>query len=339
MKKLLSFLSFSIMAITVMSCGEKEETSKSDITIRLSHPSGAFTDDPIHAAALSIKEKLEDRSGGTIKVDIFPSSQLGGEERNVQDVQNGIIEMALITAGNMVSFSPSIGLYDFPYLFQSREESWEVIDALWDDLNALQVKESGTTTISWLEQGFRMMSNSKKPVKNLEDLQGLKIRIPNNKYVLAAFESWGISPIPLIWDEVFSALQQGVVDGQENPYVSMRVHKMYEIQKYITDLHYKIWLGVFIVNNEWLAGLSEEHRALILEVGKEITQENRVLIVETEKAVRKELEEEGMILTGVPTDEDIWREKAMSTWPKFYDTLPDVTILDEAMKLVGRQKP
>lgn len=307
--------------------------------IKMSHPSGAIEGDPIHEAAIFLKKDIEAKSKGEIEVIIFPGGQLGSENRNAQDVQNGVIQMAMITSGNMISYCPSFGIFDFPYLFDDRTQAWNAIDAVWEKLNIQTAQECDIETIGWLEQGFRTISNSKKPIKNINDLQGLKIRVPNNRVVLATFSSFGISPIPLAWDEVFAALQQKVIDGQENPYVSLYVHKMWEIQKYVTDIHYKLWLGVFIVNAEWLDRIPAEHKAIIMESGKEATEFNRKMIVETEAKTRQMLIDKGMILTGVPEDEAEWRKRAMSIWPDYYKAIPKIELLDIIMKSTGKDRP
>ncbi len=350
----LLFLLFFTTVLSIIGCGKQKQSSQSgassrgtseavdsmsQITIKLSHPSGAVAGDPIHEAAMLMQTLLEEKSNGVIKVQVYPGGQLGSESRNVQDVQSGIVEMAMITAGNMISYSPSFGVLDFPYLFQSREEAWKAIDAIKETFTTLQVRESGTRTIAWLEQGFRNITNSKKAITSLNDLQGLKIRVPNNKFVIAAFKSWDINPVPIAWDEVFSSLQQGVVDGQENPYVSIYVHKMYEMQKYVTDIHYKIWVGVFIVNEDWFQNLSVDVQRVILQAGEEVTQFNRDMIVEVENETRQKLIDNGMILSGTPSDEQEWARRAMSVWPQFYDALPDITVLDDVMSALGRQRP
>ncbi|MDO7787594.1 TRAP transporter substrate-binding protein [Desulforamulus aquiferis] len=345
-KKMLLVLAMVLSAALIFSgCGSsstesggKKETGEK-IVIKYSLPDAAIDGVPAYEAAKSMKEKMEKYSNGQIEVKLYPGGQLGSEQKNVPDVQKGIIEMAMITAGNMTQFSPSIGVYDFPYLFMSREETYKVVDSITDDLNELQIKESGTRSVAWLEQGFRHLTNSKRPVNSMEDLKGLKIRVPNNKYVVEAFKSWGVEPVPIAWDETFNAVQQKVVDGQENPYSSIYQSKMYEVQSYVTELHYKIWLGCIIVNDKWFQGLPQDIQEAITKAGQEVMQENRDLMVKTEADLKKELEAKGLQISGPPSDEEQWMKNAMSIWPKFYGELPDPTILDKAMAVLGREKP
>ncbi len=347
-KKLL-FLLTSVMtaAFLLTGCGGSGQEGKEGqeaagdekIIIRYSLPDAPIDGVPAYEAAKSMEKKIEEYTNNQVDVKLYPGGQLGSEQKNIPDIQKGVIEMAMITAGNMTTFSPSIGVFDFPYIFKDRQEAYKAIDTIWDDLNELQIKESGTRSVAWLEQGFRHITNSKKPINSMEDLQGLKIRVPNNKYVVEAFRSWGVEPVPLAWDETFNAVQQKVVDGQENPYTSIYQSKMYEVQDYVTELHYKLWLGNIIISEEWFQGLPENVQQAIIKAGKEVTEENRTLMASKEDELKKELTEKGLEISGPPADEDKWMQNAMSIWPKFYDELPDPAILDKVMEALGREKP
>ncbi|MFZ7104815.1 MAG: TRAP transporter substrate-binding protein [Peptococcaceae bacterium] len=334
-------------ALLLTGCGRKEANNPENgqpageekIVIKFSHPAAADETDPLHRAALLMEEKAEEYSKGKVDIKIYPAGQLGSEQRNVTDIQNGIIQMALVTAGNITPFSPSIGVYDFPYIFKNRDEANKVIDSLWDDLNDLQIQESGTRTLTWLEQGFRVLSNSKKPVTKLEDLKGLKIRVPNNKYMIGTFKAWDAEATPIAWDETFNALQQKVVDGQENPYASLWVSKNYEVQKYVTDIHYKMWLGNIMVDEKWFGSLPEDVQQALIKAGKEVTDDNRQYMLEYENIVKGKLEDNGIVFSGSPEDEDEWQARAMSIWPEFYTELPDISILEKALDVLGRDKP
>lgn len=318
---------------------KKEQQKAEPIVVKFSHPAAADESDPLHRAALLMEKKVEEYSNGKVDVKIYPGGQLGSEQRNVQDLQNGIIPMALVTANNVTPFSPSIGIFDFPYIFKDRNDTNKVIDAIWDDLNTLQIKESQTRTLSWLEQGYRVLSNSKKPVLTIDDLKGLKIRVPNNKYMIETFKAWGCDPTPMAWDEVFNALQQKVIDGQENPYASLWVSKNYEVQKYVTDIHYKMWIGTIMVDENWFKTLPKDLQDAFIKAGRDVTEDNRKYMLDYEDEVKKKLEENGIIFNGTPKDEAVWQEKAMSIWPKFYSELPDISILDKAMEVLGKQRP
>ena len=187
--------------------------------------------EPHHAAALDFKNYVEKATNGKVDVQIYPGSQLGGEERSFQDIQQGVIQIASLAVNNVTVFSPSMGVFDLPYMFTNYEDCYKLIDQNWDEINKRMIDESGNMAVGWLVQGFRVLSNSKHPIRTVEDLKGLKIRVPNNPIMIATFRAWGGEPAPMAWDETFNALQQKVVDGQENPYPVFASNKFEEVQK------------------------------------------------------------------------------------------------------------
>ena len=323
---------------SVIIAGSAQAASKKT-TIRYAHSSGAMVNEPHHAAAMDFKEYVEKASNGDIRVQIFPAGQLGGEERNFQDIQQRVIQAASLAVNNASVFSASLGFFDLPYMFTNFDECYKVTDQNWDEINKRMVKESGTMAVGWLVQGFRVLSNSIRPVKTLADLKGLKIRVPNNPIMIATFNAWDCEPAPMAWDETFNALQQKVVDGQENPYTVFASNKFEEVQKYITEIHYKMWVGPIVVNADWFNALSPENKKIVLDGGKVATRNNRALIAKMESDLKAAMRQKGVEIIEKPEDEDVWMQKAMSVWPQFYDKVGDLTLLDTVMKSLGRERP
>ena len=345
--QIMAVLMVALMAmLSLAGCGSKEKSGEDKgaagdkkIVIKYTHSANTAITDPHQAAALKFKESVEKATNGKVEVQIYPAGQLGSEQRGFQDVQQGIVQATSMAVNNASVFSPSLGVFDLPYLFKDRNEFYKVIDENWDEVNARMSKESGNISIAWLEQGFRVLTNSKKPVETMADLKGLKIRVPDNPIMVQTFKSWNCEPVPIAWDETFNALQQKVVDGQENPYPVIATNKFYEVQKYVTDLHYKMWIGPVVVNEKWLKSLPEDVQKAIIQAGKEATMDNRKLIQKMDTETLQLLKDKGMVLSGTPKDEDQWMKNAMSIWPKFYNIIGDVTLLDKIMATLGREKP
>ena len=337
MKRCLAFLGLGLLAGALILPGSAGAAEKK-ITMRYSHSSAAAVKEPHHEAALLFKSLVEKNTNGQVEVQIYPGSQLGGEERTYQDIQNRVIQIGSLAVNNAALFSPSLMVFDLPYIFASAEDCYKVMDENWDAINERMIQESGNMAIAWLVQGFRVISNSKHPVTKITDLQGLKIRVPNNPVMIETFRAWGCDPTPMAWDETFNALQQKVVDGQENPYPVFASNKFEEVQKYISDVHYKIWLGPVVVNASWLKAQPENVQKAILEAGREVTKSNRELIAEMEKELIADLIKKGVVIDKLE-DEKVWQEKAMSVWPKFYSKLPDTALLDRMMKTLNMQRP
>ena len=307
--------------------------------IRYAHSSAALVKEPHHAAATDFKNYLEKATNGRVEVQIYPANQLGGEERNFQDIQNQVIQAASLAVNNATVFSPSLGVFDLPYIFKSYDECYKVIDENWDEINNRMIKESGNMAVGWLVQGFRVLSNNKRPVNSLAALKGLKIRVPNNPIMIATFRAWDCEPAPMAWEETFNALQQGVVDGQENPYPVFASNKFQEVQKHITEIHYKVWIGPIAMNAAWLDKQSPDVKKAILEAGREATKNNRTMIAEMEKAMKVDIAKAGVQIVENLADEDLWAERAMTVWPQFYNKIGDLSLLDAVLKTLGRTRP
>ena len=194
------------------------------------------------------------------------------------------------------------------------------------------VEQSGTRPLSWLVGGYRHITNSKRPITKIGDLQGLKIRVPPVAVQLDSFKAWGVEPHPLAWAETFNALQQGVIDGQENPYTVIRDQKFWEVQKYVTELPYMLWVGPMLVSENWYKRLDADTKALVNKAAKEAAAHEWKWAAEQDGVAKKQCLDKGMVL-GTLTDAPVWQEKARSIWPKFYDQVGGKAMLDEALAI------
>lgn len=315
-------------------------TWAAEYTIRLSH--GDNENNPTHFAALKFQELVAKYSGGKAAVQIFPNNQLGSEQEVAQAVRMGSIEAEILYTGNLVPLAPSSGVLMLPYMFTTNEQAWAAMDAIKEPLNERIVKEAGVRVLGYLEKGFRVLTNSKRPVETLEDLKGLKIRVSPNNIAIETFKSWGLDPVPMAWGEVFPALQQRVIDGQENPYTTVISSKFYEVQKYITEVHYLIWSGPIIISERVYKKMPADVQDALNRAGQEAAlYERQVSSKMTEDAIA-EIKKRGMVLSGAPKDEAKWQEAARAIWPKFYagtggkEWVEKATgIMTEAMKKVG----
>ena len=337
MRKILSFV--LILACTVVLWAAQADASDK-IVIRFAHSNTPSDMDPYHALVNKMRNKLAQKLGpDRIDLQEFPAGQIGSEERSFQDVQQGILQMTVLAVNNASIFAPSLGAFDLPYIFKTVEEFDKCIDEHWDLINRRMEAESGTVAIAWHSQGFRFITNSKQPITTLKDLASVKIRTPNNPIMIGVYRAWGTSPVPMAMDETFNALQQKVIDGQDNPLVSIATNRFYEVQTYLTEPHYKLWVGPVVANVDWLRSLPEDVQKAIIEAGRETTIEMRDLLKTQEAAARKFLQEKKMVFCGVPADEDEWMKRAMSIWPQFYPQIKNLELTEAFMKTLGRTLP
>ena len=190
-----------------------------------------------------------------------------------------------------------------------------------------------------LDLGYRHVCNSKRPIRTIEDLKGLKIRVPNNPVMINTFRAWGCEPTPLAWDETFNALQQKVVDGQENSYVVFASNKFEEVQKYMTELRYKLQIIVMVVNETWLKKQPADIQQAILEGGRLATKHNREMIMAMEARLKPAMKKAGVEILDKPEDENVWEEKAMALWPDLYPKIGNLDLLDKMMADMHRKRP
>mgnify|MGYP001116120529 CR=1 FL=1 len=310
------------------------------IVIRFAHSNTPSDMDPYHALVTKMNDKLVKKLGADrIEIQEFPAGQIGREERSFQDVQQGILQMTVLAVNNASIFAPSLGAFDLPYIFKSVKEFDDCVDQNWDLINKRMEAESGTIAIAWHSQGFRFITNSKQPVAKLADLAPVKIRTPNNPIMIGVYRAWGTDPVPMAMDETFNALQQKVVDGQENSYVVFASNKFEEVQKYMTELRYKLQIIVMVVNETWLKKQPADIQQAILEGGRLATKHNREMIMAMEARLKPAMKKAGVEILDKPEDENVWEEKAMALWPDLYPKIGNLDLLDKMMADMHRKRP
>lgn len=296
-----------------------------EFELKLGHANDADAEASLfHAYALQLEKLVEQYSDGRIDLVIFPAFQLGSEQEMVRGTQLGTQEAAIVSFSNISVFSKPLGLFVMPYAFESTDEARYFIDRRWDQLNEWLIEDAGLRHLSVLDAGFRNITNSKHEVKSLEDLQGLKIRVPNNPIMIATFESFGIDPVPMDWGEVFNALQQNVIDGQENPYDVLLSVKFHEVQDYVTDTQHFFQAAGVIMSEQWFQSLPKDLQAAVTQAGHDAMWWYRGYYEpDLRNKVRLLQSEYGMTFTGKPTDFEGWAERGRSIWDEQYAFLGD----------------
>ena len=208
------------------------------------------------------KELIEKRSHGDIKVKIFHSASLGNETEILQQVQMNSIQMAVITGGPFDTFDPMARVINYPFLFKDYEAVDRILDGPLGAELLKHLESSGFKGLCFSENGFRNLTNSKRPVKSADDLKGLKIRVMNSAIHKAIWQSLGANPTPMPWP-IYTELEQGVIDGQENPLWVMEVYRFYEIQKYMTLTRHVYSYHIDVASLSWWDTLDARTREMI----------------------------------------------------------------------------
>ena len=316
------------LALCAGNIAQAADFAKMTIRAATANPLGS-----LHVTAIEkFKEIVEKESGGAITVQTFYGGSMGDEQANVKQLRTEELHLTVVACGNATPFAPRAALFILPYLFPRLEDAYKLFSnpAFMNKQADEIARQSGGRPLSWLVGGYRVLSNSKKPVTTIADLQGLKIRVPPVEIQLDAFRSWGVEPHPLAWTETFNGLQQGVVDGQENPYGVFRDQKFWEVQKYMSDLHYMLWVGPMMVSEKWYRALPAGTRTLIDKATAEAARFEWKWSEADDAKAKAQCVEHGMKIDALK-DEDAWIEKARGIWPKFTEKLGGKAIVDEAL--------
>jgi len=281
---------------------------------------------------------VEEQTQGEVTIDLFPNGQLGSEQDTVNNASMGILDLSVLAINNITPFSPTVGVLTLPYVIQSPEDAKTLTQGeIGEELTQNTIRDAGVRILGWAYSGCRRLTNSVRPVASPEDLDGLVIRVPKNEIMIASYQAWGVNPNPLAWSETFTALQQGVVDGQDNPYITIDTMKFYEVQDHVTDSCYVFSLQPLIISEGKFQSLSPEMQDLVLEAGQAATEHSYDFLLESEEAIKQRLvEEHGMQITQPANDEQQWIEMATGIWPDFYDSIGGKEKLDEALSALGR---
>ncbi|MFA9393597.1 MAG: TRAP transporter substrate-binding protein [Halodesulfovibrio sp.] len=320
-----------VASVAVASAVEYKNTR---ILAATSNPNGS-----LHATALErFKKIVEEESGGKVRVLLFLGGSMGDEQANVKQLRSGELHVAALAAGNLTPFSPKASVLVLPYLFPEIADAYKLLgnDKFIDELADGVAEESSTRPLSWLVGGYRVLTNSKKPVVTMGDLKGLRIRVPAVPVQLESFRSWGVEPHPLAWSETFNALQQGVADGQENPHSINRDQKFWEVQKYISDLHYMLWVGPILVSERWYQSLDPTTKSLINKAAKQAAVYEWNWVAEQNKKSLQACIDHGMQFNTLE-DEDEWMTRARQLWPSFYERIGGKSKIDEALTIMGQK--
>jgi len=208
------------------------------------------------------KEFIEARSNGTIKVKVYHSASLGNETEILQQVQMNTIQMAVVTGGPFDTFDPITRVINYPFLFKDNAQADEILDGPLGAEILKSLEHSKFKGLCFSENGFRNLTNNKRPVGTPDDIKGLKIRVMASTIHQAIWKALGANPTPMPWP-IYTELEQGVIDGQENPLWVMEVYKFYEIQKYMTLTRHVYSCHIDVASLDWWNGLSPADQSLI----------------------------------------------------------------------------
>jgi tripartite ATP-independent transporter DctP family solute receptor len=235
------------------------------------------TSDTHHTAAVFFAERVADLTKGEITVSVHPAGELGNDPAILEGVRLGTIDIGQTGNPFYTRFEPALNVLDLPFLFEGYDQVYSIVDGpIGDDLLS-RLERHRLKGLAFWEIGFRKVTNSVRPVRNPDDLKGLKIRTTPNPAHVQAFEIWGASPTPMAFTEVYLALETGAVDGQENPINIIRSNRFQEVQKYLSFTDHAYTVSIVSMNRAKFDGLSPEHQGAIMTAATEAAVMQRKL--------------------------------------------------------------
>ncbi|MCI5078117.1 TRAP transporter substrate-binding protein [Oricola sp.] len=292
-----------------------------EMTLKFGHPYNETH--PLAQGAQKFADMVKEKSGGKITVEVFPNSTIGSSRELVESIQIGVIDFALVPTTNVASFYPPLDIFYLPFLFRDSEHAYAVSDGpvgqdLYDGLQSA----TGIHTIAMYESGFRTITTAKTKVEMPDDMKGIKFRVVNNPLNVATFKALGANPTPMALSEVFTGLQQGTVDGQDNPVGNVKAFGFDKVQDFITLSHHQ-WAGImFLASDKIMTSVPDDVKALFKEAAIETQDWERAEMNAVEGQYLTEMEAGGMTVTRLSPEQAAAFQAAMEpVWDEYREKI------------------
>lgn len=309
-------------------------------TLKYAHFQPAKEDQPKHAAALAFKDHVEKATNGSIKVEIFPAGQFGKDQPTMEGVKLGTLELAVAHDGAIATVHKPIGVLGIPFLFDNHEHAWRVYDSAWrEGFSNDMIRKTGMRLLGVADNGVRHFTNSLRPIQTPADMKGMKMRIQPSPVFKTLVESLGASASAIPWAELPTALQQKVVDGQENGVTNILAASLHQHQKFATlDGH--VWsIHGYVINERFYQGLSAAERKAVDEGTAKAVAIHRKMTSDQDKNAKSILEKVGMQVY-VPTAAQIGEFRRLAQPPvrQWAETEIGKAYVDDLFKAIDSTK-
>jgi tripartite ATP-independent transporter DctP family solute receptor len=310
---------------------KKEEEKVEQVTVKIAHMYAA--DHPVN---VSLQEKfvkmVDEKTNGKFKIELYPSNQLGDVQEQTEGVQLGTIEMTLV--GNLWENTiPAFRINQMPYMFDNYEHAYEVLNGPIGQKIYDYLKEFDVNILASFPNGFRVISNSKRAINSVEDCKGIKLRVFEGKTIIDQMNGLGFDTVVMAFGEVFTALQQKVIDGQDNPLATAYYAGFYDVQDYIAITNHMYSPGYVAVNMGFWDSLSAEEQKIFNEASKATVDEILRLTKEQDEEIIKAVEEKGVQVTYPEAKE--FRAAAQPIIDEYLKENPDMKEIIDEIRAAG----
>jgi len=298
---------FSLLAAPLLvMAGAQAQVQDRSFKFATQNPKGH----PIVIGMEKFQEIVTEKSNGKIKVQLFPGGVLGGDQHNVSALQGGTIDIVSLNSGILASQVKEFGVYDFPFMFANSKEAEAVVDGPFGQMMHQKLEPKGIVGLAYWELGFRNITNSRRPITKVEDIAGLKLRVIPNAINVDWVKALGANPTPMAFPEVYAALDQKAIDGQENPVTVINANKFYEVQKYVVITNHQYNPQSVIFSKKVWDTLSGDEKKLLTDAAVEAAKLQRQAAREQANSALDNMKKNGMQMTELsPVELAKFREK------------------------------
>ena len=280
----------ALAALLPLATAQAQDIKERSFKFALQNPKGH----PLEQGAAKFSELVAAKSGGKLKVNVFPGGALGGDAANVSALQGGTIEFVMLNSGILASQVKDFEVYDFPFMFANAKEADAVVDGPFGQKLHAKLQDKGIVGLAYTELGFRNITNSKKPINTVDDIAGLKLRVIPNAINVDWVKALGANPTPLAFPEVYAALEQKAIDGQENPLSVILANKFAEVQKYLALTNHQYNPQSLIFSKKVWDTLSPAEQKILVDAAAEAARYQRQVNREAVAGQLEALKKAGM---------------------------------------------
>jgi len=284
--------------------------------------------------AMQFADRVSQLTNGDVKIEVFPSDQLGKQLEITEGVMIGTHDMCQTSDTILSNWIPEFGIGNLPFIFNDNSDYRKVFDGPVGEKFAKLVEPHGAVVIGWWENGMRHVSNNVREIKSPKDMKGMNIRVPEGEIFVDTFKALGTNPTVVAFGELYSALQLKTVDGQENPPAHIVTQKYYEVQKYVTRTGHIHMSSPILMNKALLEKMPKKYQQAILQAGKEMGPIHTKMVEELEKEQWQDVAKHGMKITDV--DKAPFREAVKPVIEKYKKTL-DAKLIEEVQQAVAKK--
>ena len=317
MKTLAKFGLATVLAAGVAMPAAAEISNR---TITVSN--GVSETHPVADGVAAMRECMTERTGGAWTLNAFWSSSLGDDLQATQALRSGTQEMVITSTSPLVGLEPSLGVFDLPFLFADAQEADAILDGPFGQMISDRLRETGVVNLAYWENGFRNLTNSLRPVTSLDDFDGMRVRVMQNNIFLDTFQTLGANALPMAFGEVFTALETGTIDAQENPFVTIHTSQFYQVQDYVSATRHAYTPFMVLFSGPIFGTYSEQEQQILFDcavIGRDVQRAvSRALSGDSLAAIQAE----GMNFNGLETAElERIREAVAAVYDRHAETI------------------